>query len=47
VRQATEEALETAALDGRRAERNTRKALTKGEAKAKRGARYAARNARQ
>lgn len=43
----SEEATSTAALDAKRGERKERKALTKAEAKAKRDARYAARQARR
>ena len=43
----SEEAISAAALDAKRGERKERKALTKVEAKAKRDARYAARQARR
>jgi hypothetical protein len=43
----SEEATSAAALDAKRGERKERKALTKVEAKAKRDARYAARQARR
>ena len=43
----SEEAVSAAALDAKRGERKERKALTKVEAKAKRDARYAARQARR
>ncbi|MBS0412657.1 MAG: hypothetical protein JSR86_22260 [Proteobacteria bacterium] len=42
-----DEAASAAALDAKRGERKERKALTKAEAKAKRDARYAARQARR
>jgi len=43
----SEEAASAAVLDAKRGERKERKALTKAEAKAKRDARYAARQARR